>query len=157
MTDVIEKQRFVIQPGDNEVVQYILSMLISRNPDVPIEVTVGPYKKNRSLAQNSMMWMWLTAHAKEFGTTKERAYEEFKYYHVRPIFIRDDEDGGFTALESAAQLNPGMMKALINVISTSHLNTGQFSEALDEFDKRTAARGLALPHPDDLWHESMGK
>jgi hypothetical protein len=134
-----------------------LSDFAQKSADIPWQITMEPYKANRTRAQNALMWMWHTAWAAEVGETKEYAHERFKHRHVLPILLRDDEEGKLTELHTAAKTNKRMMAALVNILSTTHLTTAQFTEALEEYDRATAARGLCFPHPEDQYREAMGR
>ena len=151
------KQRFVLRPNDDVVLQSVLTALMQRDAAKKYDITMAEHKANRSLAQNSLLWKWHTVYAEEFGETKDRAHEEFKYYHVLPILLRDAEDDGLLMIYNTAKLNPKMMKALVKAISSTLLDTTQFTESLSEYDQRTAARGLCFPHPEDQYAEAMGR
>lgn len=155
-----DRQSFVLRPGNELVLRNVQTELrrIWDDPDAkPQRITIEPYKANRTKAQNALMWMWHTLWAEEFGYTKAKAHEKFKYRHVLPILLRDDDEGKLNELYAMAKTDRRMLAALVNILSTTHLNTAQFTEALEEYDRVTASRGLVFPHPADKYHEAMGR
>ena len=120
-----------------------------------MRVTIKPYTKNRTNAQNNLMWLWHTQYSKEFGFTKKETHKQFKREYVLPILLRDDDDHQLHALYQLASGNPPAMEAFVGIISTTHLDTKQFSEALNDYDMQTALLGFAFPHPSDMYHEAM--
>jgi len=119
--------------------------------DVEWEVTIKEYKENRTNAQNNLMWMWHKVFAEKYGETKERVHHRFKYKYVIPILLREDREGKLTKLYGLAESDKDAMAALVRVISTTHLNTAELSEALTEYDRESSANGIAFPHPD-IYH-----
>lgn len=108
-------------------------------------VTIEPYRKNRTLAQNNLYWLWLTIIVEHIAFTTgqhfspEDAHEWFRdeFLPPRVIEIR------------------GKVKTARP--STARLNTVEFSEYLGKIDYWCNDRlDLILPHPDDLYREAMG-
>lgn len=128
--------------------------------DPKMEVIIRPYKKNRSNAQNRLMWLWHTQFGKEFGDTKEEAHEKFKEVHVLPILLgRDDEDAdALREVEILCNVSPAARRTFVKLISSTMLNTAEFTDALNEYSQ-TVARdyGLAFTHPEDIYYEAMGR
>lgn len=143
----------------NSQLRHRARIAILELPEKPIyEVIIRPYKKDRTLAQNRLMWMWHTEYAEYFGVEKkEDQHEVFKENHVLPILLRDDEDGRLTRMYELCRQDPMAKSELISLLSTTHLSTGQFSEALDEYDRVTASKGLCFTHPEDRYYEAMAR
>ena len=63
----------------NEIVRINAINLINIIPlDELHEVIIRPYKINRSLLQNSLMWVWLGYIAEDLGWTKEDLHDHYK-------------------------------------------------------------------------------
>ena len=116
------------------------------NLEKPLRVLVEPYKKNRSLAQNSLMWLWLNQMAKtlqvEHGVKADseglKQYFQEKWLGYKAVWIDEER----------------MYK---RVIGTSELNTAQFTEFLQQIEAYAASElGMTLPHPEDQYYEAMG-
>lgn len=153
-------QRFILGPDSPQALESLLQFLGQRNPDIRWVVMVEPYHINRTVAQNALLWAWHTIYGNEFGYTKEEQHNRFKWRHVRPILLRDnDPDGrlaGLIALAEGSPLRKEMLETITEyALSTTMLSTKQFSEALDEYDRRTATEGLTFPHPEDRYREAM--
>ncbi len=109
----------------------------------PLKVTVEPYKANRSLAQNNLMWLWLTALSnflrQEHGTnaTPEDLKDHFQRTHLG---TRPNELDG---------------KLRVRLVGTSDLNTAQFTDFLNRIEEYANNAGLNLPHPEDMYYEAM--
>ncbi len=128
---------------------------IAIDADKPLEVLVRPYKKNRSLAQNNLLWMWLGLIAnhirEEYGLMFDGmegtpTSEDLKDYFQRKFL-------GFKTYPM-----PGYEYLADRVRGTSELNTAQFTEFLQRIDVYAGSElGLRLPHPADLFYEAMGE
>ena len=62
-------------------------MNIEFNPDKLMELTIKPYKKNRSLEQNALYWKWMMICADELGYTKEGMHQTFMHELLLPIIV----------------------------------------------------------------------
>jgi len=96
----------------------------------------------RSISQNSLMWMWFTAIAKEWTDATGRGYtrEMVKEYYCKlliPVTLPNgDNIGG----------------------STSELSTEQMTWFLDSIQADAATEfGITLPTPEDLRFEDWRK
>ena len=117
---------------------------LSLGPDEkPWKVTIEPYKKNRSLAQNSLLWLWLTRlsnflrNENGLNTMPEDLKDHFQrtYLGNRPYQL----DG----------------KTYVRLVGTSDLNTAQFTDFLNRIEEYANNAGLNLPHPEDMYYEAM--
>ncbi len=115
-----------------------ISHIKALNIDKPWSVDIKPYKKNRSLSQNKMYWLWITCIGDSIG------YERDELHAIMADkFLPDEivEYGG---------------KQIKKDKSTSRLNTKEFTEYLEKIDRFAAAElGIVLPSPDDLYYEAM--
>lgn len=151
------KQVFIVRPGNTTSIEEFMAVFMARDSEKTWKITFEGYRKNRTIAQNSLMWLWHTEKGKQVGEDKNTCHEHFKYRHVLPILLRDSEDEGLMELYGFAKSSRAAMKSLVGAISTTHLDTKQFTEALEEYDRRTAVRyEFAFPHPEDTYREAMG-
>lgn len=115
--------------------------------DPTYEVVIREHKRNRSLDANALMWKWLTVLSAHTGHSKDELHQICKLRYLVPILERDDPD--FAAM-SAKVREAGLMTTVADkLVSTTHLNTKQFTEYMNEIEARAAAIGVVLPHPDD--------
>ena len=113
----------------------------------PWHIEIKPYKKTRSLAQNSLYWKWV----------------DCIRLHVMDstgvVATKDDvhaELGNKFLLTEAGVTLKG--EATHRVASTTRLNTADFTAYLEQIDAYCAdSLGLILPHPEDLFYEAMGR
>lgn len=128
------------------------------------EIVIRPHKKDRSVAQNSIYWKWLTIIAAELGESKDALHELYKERFLVPIFERDDQEYA-AMIESVRTIyRQGMRQDalklrghIIRLTSTTKTNVGQMTEYLNEIELAAGALGIRLPHPDDLYGEAMGR
>ena len=59
-------------------------MDIEFNPEMLLELTIKPYKKNRSLEQNDFLWALNTAYADYTGYSKNEAHEVLMREFLEP-------------------------------------------------------------------------
>ena len=85
------------------------------DPDKLFELTIKPYKKNRSIAQNSLYWKWMMICAHEMGYTKEGMHQTFMRELLAPIII--DTPSGDVMEYSTRKLNVKEMAAYMEQVS----------------------------------------
>jgi len=103
------------------------------DPAAPMEVTIKPYKKNRSLEQNNLMWDWFTAIANHTHHSPEGIHQMMMVRFLKPV-LHDTPDG------------------VIPQYSTSKLTVKEMSEFLENIDHWSGSLAIPLtipPHPDD--------
>jgi hypothetical protein len=105
----------------------------------PLRMEVKPFKKDRTAAQNRLMWEWLTVIGNDLGYTKDEMYEEMSDLYLPMIEMR--------------RLNGEKREVRL---TTSKLNTNEFTDFLNNIDLFAAGMGIRLPHPEDLMWEAMG-
>lgn len=109
------------------------------NHDRPIwHVTVKPYKKNRSLDQNSLLHMWIQDIANEtgneVGVVKE--YLRMKYLAPAPKEWKDPLTGEINIIETPR--------------STTTLTVHEMTAFLNHIQQFSLDMGIALRDPEEL-------
>ena len=102
-------------------------------------VTVAKYVKRRSMAQHRTMWMWINAMSEDTGHTPDELHEKFK---VKFLGVEEKEVEG---------------EILRYPISTTTLDTKQFTEYLEKIELVAVDLGIILPYPDDIKYAMEGK
>ena len=139
--------------------------IVSRlNLDKPQEVEIREWKKNRSAAQNSLLWKWLTVIAAELGESKDEVHERYKEKLLVPILRRDDPDfaamiGSVNAVHARGMKAEAgaLKKEIIRLTSTTDMNVHQFTEYLNDIEIDARNLGIILPHPEDLYNDALGR
>lgn len=114
-----------------------------KNQDYPIRVEIKPYKKSRSLEQNSLYWMWLTVIRDHVRDTTGKVYGTEDLHDLfRDMFLPKTE----TRFKD---------RVLIRPKSTTKLTVGEMAEYLGQIEMYCADRlGLMLPRPEE-YHEAV--
>ena len=122
---------------------------IQRLPDEPVhEVIIKPFRKNRSLAQNRLYWMWLREIRDflEAATGQHYSDEELHdFYRKRFLPTRVIEINGETDIARK---------------STRRLTVKQFSEYLERLEYyclHELQEPLYLTRPPSIYDEAMGR
>ena len=112
---------------------YLFSMLSNGT----YTITVKKVQEKRSIAQNDLMWMWLTCIENETGTPKDEVY----MYYCKKFLMRT--------------VSVGQRMERI-YMTTSKLNTEQMTEFLNKVqaDAQTEL-GITLPTPQDRFWEAF--
>ncbi|KXZ72156.1 hypothetical protein [Acinetobacter venetianus] len=126
----------------------------------PLVVTIKPKETKRSNDQNALYWLWMTKWANHTGQTKDEASAHFKYVCLAKIFERDrvgEYPNTFAALRALkAEQNPSyeqLRKFVAQEISTTHANTKQFTEYLNDIhDWSMVNSNFYLEKPEDLMY-----
>ena len=92
------------------------------------EVTIKPYKRNRSLEQNSLMWKWYSIIADDLGYTTEEIHEEFMRKLLIPITMQTPS-------------------GIVEVYSTKKLKVKEMTAYLEGIERTATEMGIALPRP----------
>lgn len=102
------------------------------------EIVIREYKPNRKIQQNALYWKWLTVIASETGNDKDVMHE---YFAVKFLGCEMVECFGETREKRK---------------STADLKVKEFAEYLNQIEAFAVQElGIVLPHPDDLYHQSM--
>lgn len=147
-----DKKTFVVRTqADAEALgNSILGAVISK----PLRVTVELYKKNRSLAQNRLNWLWCGEIRKwlfEAGVGFKNARGET----IRPYSEKEIHDWNKQLFGPSTVVEINGIQAVRR--SSKDMNTTDFAQFLGDIDKYWADQGLVLTHPDDIYNEAMAK
>lgn len=154
------KKTFVIRSPDE--IKRVTAYLEAQPLDPLLEVEVKLHKKDRSLAQNSLYWQWITLISNEWGWTKDDTHDHFKGKHLVKIYERDEE--GYASMiqtlrlvytKGMKQKAQALFKEIARMTSTTSATTKQFTEYLGDIEKEMIGKGFPLPHPDD-YNRAMG-
>ena len=153
----VPSQNFHIETErDAEIVS---GVILNLNPESthPWVVTIGKDDESRSLKQNRLSHMWYAYLGKETGQGRYVQRATCKWHYGVPI-LREDKD--FEAFYSAA-LAPLTYEQQIDAMEfvpvTRLMTVHQFAEYLNEIDRQSAARGVVLPQPADLYWNALMK
>lgn len=121
-------------------------MKIDPRKNQPVyEVTVQEYKKNRSLSQNRLLWLWykeIADHIKD--STGQIFSDEEMHDWFREKFLPT----------KFVEFRGEIVKSRK---STKSLKVKEFTEYLEQIDFYCGSDlGLRLSHPDDLYWEAFG-
>lgn len=94
-------------------------------------VDVKPYKKNRSLAQNNTMWLWLGLIGDFMGESAEDLHDLFKMQFL-----------GYEEKTIAGE-------PVTRLRSTAKLSTIEFSQYMTKIEMVAKELFIVLPYPDD--------
>ena len=109
---------------------HALETIKALNIDTVYEVTIKPYKRNRSLEQNSLMWKWYTIIANDLGYTTEEIHEEFMRKLLTPTIVKTPS-------------------GMVEVYSTKKLKVKEMTAYLEGIERTATEMGIALPRPMD--------
>lgn len=108
-------------------------------------VTVKPWKRNRSLAQNRLYRMWLNVIYNHTGELEDDLHKDLAYKF----------------LDSKVEERDG--KTIVWVRSTTTLNVQEFTEYLNKIEQWAHFltvdddNPFTLPHPADTYYEALNK
>ncbi|MFA5996657.1 MAG: recombination protein NinB [Candidatus Paceibacterota bacterium] len=162
------KQEFIISDRKARLEAYEAVKAITSDP--VMVVTIAEHKKDRSAAQNSLYWAWLTdcqnttcnEHA---GRTKDEWHREFKEKSLLNIYIRDQTKNYAelmaalyeVKIECDSDVYGNMREFIINNTSTTDANLSQFSEYLADIERFCYSAGIQLRTDSDIYRQAMGK
>lgn len=99
-------------------------------------VSVSQHRERRSVPQNRLYFLWLNCISAETGNEVEDLHGYFKdHFLSRRVVVFGEE-------RNAA-------------ISTTKLNTAEFTAFLDKVQQFAAEEGIILPNPEDLYFEQF--
>lgn len=102
-------------------------------------VEITEKRARRTMSQNSLYWLWLTAISNETGQDKEDLHDYFKRKYLTPerVMVFGDTQDRF---------------------STTSLNTAQFKDLLDHIQIFCLTElSISLPDPDDKHFDDFYK
>lgn len=103
-----------------------------QNIDKPLQMDIKPYKRNRTLSQNNLYWMWIPYLAEHFGYTEEEMHDELKY-----AFLGETTYINRKGIER------------VKPISTTTLKTKGMADYLTKVEVLANKEEIKLPIPDD--------
>ena len=121
-------------------------------------MTIKPYKKDRALTQNRLMWHWykeLEQQRDANGMTKDDLVNYNKLTFGVPILSRGDD---FNEMwQSTKYLSYEQKLNMMRFIPiTSIMNITQMTEYLTDFKTAWNQQGVHLTTIEDLYFEAMG-
>ena len=142
-------QSFIVREGDEErrskAVEFLRMIRLNRD----IQVEVKEYKRDRSLAQNRLLWTFYNVICKDIGYEPEELHSEMKARVLgcdeKEVEVLDDATGELRKV-----------KCLIPR-STTRLKVAEMTRFLEAVEVLAASLGIALPHPIDLYDEAFGR
>lgn len=146
------KQEFILRPGDFGVYQNMLQYFASRDQDKTYKVTFQEYKRDRSLEQNALSHAWYHQVSRETHEDAPDGIKRFcKLRFGVPILRAEDEE--FRELYDKAIKHTltyeEKLAAMEYLPVTSHMNTRQMSQYLEDIQAHFAQQGVALEFPKD--------
>ena len=121
----------------------------------PWVVTISHDDESRSLKQNRLSFMWYKYLGKETGNGLEYERAYCKLTHGVPL-LREDKDFNEFYCTALAPLDyDRRLDAMEFVPVTSLMKVKQFAEYLSMIEKVSAARGIVLPTPEDLYWNAL--
>jgi len=93
---------------------------------------------SRSQKQNSLYWEWVSVIGGQLGYTKDETHT-----------ILRDKFLGYNEVTTK-------LSVIKELRSTTKLKVGEFKDYLEQIDIFVSEWGIVLPHPEDLYYESMG-
>lgn len=106
--------------------------------DGTYKVEVKKNTNKRSLAQNSLYWMWLGVIGEATGYRADEMHKLMKYKFLEPTRYRVMEED------------------VVEYPSTTKLNTREFTEYLNLIEMWATDFEISLPHPEDIYYTAMG-
>lgn len=74
--------------GSEKARQHIVDVIAALNLEkCPWQISISPYKRNRSLEQNNLLWLWYGVIAGETGHTSEEIHEYVKLKFLDPVLV----------------------------------------------------------------------
>lgn len=162
------KQEFIITDKKVRFDAYEAVKAITGDPI--IVVTIAEYKKDRSAAQNSLYWAWMTdcqnTTCNEYsGRTKDEWHLEFKEKSLLNIYIRDQTKNYAELMSSLYEVKVecdddvyfNMREFIIDNTSTTDASVAQFAEYLTDIERFCHSVGIQLRTDSDMYRQAMGK
>lgn len=117
----------------------------------PHSVEVKEYRKNRSLAQNRLMWMWVNEIAEHCGYNPEEAAQALDV--PSPDDIHEMFKQRLLGTVKREILGDSYQVAR----STTQLTTAEFTDYLSRIETAAAMLQITLTKPDDYRFAMMGE
>jgi hypothetical protein len=148
------KQRIIIT---SEELRNRAFEVLSALPLVPVhEIDIREYKKDRSVAQNRTLWLWLSIIGNELGESKEELHEKYKDKFLVNIFERDNQDYAEMVGSLRNVYRHGLKdeavalrRRIVALTSTTTATVAQMQEYLQNIERDAANLGIRLPCPEE--------
>lgn len=138
-----QSKRYVIQNEESRA--WAIKVIRELPLDPMYQVVIKKYQRDRSLAQNNLLHMWL----KELTDAYFEAYGEQVAPPAWKIFFRA------LFLEEVALRGPGG-ELVTDIKHTSDLNVKEFSEFLERIEHYAAETyNIMLTRPEYLYYEAL--
>jgi hypothetical protein len=107
--------------------------------DGTMKVSISKVEKNRSLAQNRLLWKWMGVMGNALGYTKQEMHdvlccEILGFYHIKGL--------------------RGEVRHILN--TTKNLSVDEFAQFLSHAERIASEQGIVLPHPEDEYYRALG-
>lgn len=139
-------------------VAQVMTWMSSLHPtaDAPITMTIAEHDEDRSLKQNRLSFMWYMIRGGATGHGKEYERSLCKLLYGVPILRRDDADFNSFWMRMVGTLPyETQLDAMEYIPVTSLMKVKQFAEYLTTIDNESAAIGIVLPRPEDLYWDAL--
>jgi len=141
----VKQQFYLAKPDDHPGWKLIWRFAKQIQAEDGITVTIEERKMTRSLAQNSLLWLWndrIRIGMVDAGGTylsKDELHDVLAD-HLLPTEVIEFEG-----------------KTITRRYSTAKLKVAKFTEFLSRIEEWAIGRGISLPHPEDIYHKAMGR
>ena len=140
------KEKRIVLCGPSQY-QHLLEVLNDVELDGSTEAIVRDARKNRSYRQNRTYFMWVGIIAKVYGNTTDEQHEIFKRRYLVPILQETSPEFFRLSKIIDDHGDESHRKELARRISTTRLDTKQFSRLLDEVNSFANGENIMLPQP----------
>ncbi len=128
--------------------------------DKEYEMRLKPYRKDRTAAQQALMWIWHKQWCDHFGGTVDAEHVRFKAMYLLPVLLRTQKIDGLSFLykeadDQMAEGNVRPMQALYRMISTNWLDTKENAEILTQYQVDAAEQGCVFTIKNEWYMEAM--
>lgn len=126
-------KRFIIDPKADTmdlIIRRIVEYIRLFKPKLKIQVTVGDYKRNRSLEQNDRLWAMYKIIGDELGYTKDEIHSLMRYKFL-----------GMDKKEVAGEI-------IEELPSTTKLKVGDMIDYQDDIERWANGMGIRMPARD---------
>lgn len=160
---IIEKKVFILRDnGIRDRCKTFIDTVEIGDDKTLKKVTIEDYKKNRSAAQQALMYIWHGQWCDYTGDSETAEHIRFKADYLLPILLRDNVIPGLDDIVADAELqqisgNPYRLQAVYKLITTNALNVAQFSEILTQYNQDAAMAGCIFTVRGPQYDEAMGR
>ena len=141
-------KRYILRDSSvRAVLKTHLDFLVINDENPTMEVIIRPHKKNRTLAQNCLMWDWLT----QIAVFLDREHG----VKTIPRYLKEEFQERFLGYRSYVKTDGTIGRKLVG---TSEITVKPFTEFLNNIEVYARSElGVNLTHPEDYYYEAMGK